>query len=89
MRSSVRISIGILIALNLSIIGSLGLTADGQAEDAEPEMVPEPEVHVTHEYNVSGDVDGTPTDAFFVNERWSIDVTHGFPNMTELQCPMV
>ena len=53
------------------------MTADGQAEDAEPEMVPEPEVHVTHEYNVSGDVDGTPTDAFFVNEKWTLDVTHG------------
>jgi len=68
MRSSVRISIGILIALNLSFIGSLGLTADCQAEDTGPEVVPELLVHETHEYNVSGEVDGTPTDEFFVNE---------------------
>jgi len=77
MRNSVRISIGVLIAVNLSIIGSLGSTADCQADDTEPEMVPEPWVHETHEYNVSGEVDGTPTDAFFVNERWSIEVRHG------------
>jgi hypothetical protein len=77
MRSSVRISIGIFTAVNLSIIGSLGLTGYCQAEDTEPEMVPEPWVHETHEYNVSGEVDGTPTDAFFVNEKWMIDVTHG------------
>jgi len=63
--------------VNLSIIGSLGSTADCQADDTEPEMVPEPWVHETHEYNVSGEVDGTPTDAFFVNERWSIEVRHG------------
>ena len=77
MRNSVRISIGIFIALNLSFIGSLGLTADCQAEDTEPEMVPEPWVHETHEYNVSGEIDGTPTDEFFVNEKWSIEVRHG------------
>jgi hypothetical protein len=77
MRSSVRICIGIVIAVNLSVIGSFGLTANCQADDTEPEMVPEPTVHETHEYNVSGDVDGTPTDEFFVNERWSIDVSSG------------
>ncbi len=77
MRSAVRISIGVFVAVILSIVGSLNLIAYGQAEDTEPEMVPEPWVHETHEYNVSGDVDGTPTDAFFVNERWSIDVSHG------------
>jgi hypothetical protein len=77
MRSAVRISIGVFIALNLSIIGSSVLTINGQADDTVPELVPEPWVHETHEYNVSGDVNGTPTDAFFVNERWMIDVTHG------------
>jgi len=77
MRSAVRISIGVFIALNLSVIGSSVLTINGQADDTVPELVPEPWVHETHEYNVSGDVDGTPTDAFFVNERWSIDVSHG------------
>ncbi|MBE0517958.1 MAG: hypothetical protein IH630_01875, partial [Thermoplasmata archaeon] len=79
MRSSVRISIGIFIAVNLSIIGSFNFIAYCQADDAEPEieLVPEPWVHETHEYNVSGEVDGTPTDEFFVNEKWSIEVRHG------------
>ncbi|MCU0860634.1 MAG: hypothetical protein MUE55_08645, partial [Thermoplasmata archaeon] len=77
MRSSVWISVAVFAALNLSVIGGSALTMSAQAEDTVPELVPEPWVHETHEYNVSGDVDGTPTDAFFVNERWSIDVTHG------------
>ena len=79
MRNSVRTSVGIFIAVNLSIIGSFNLIAFCQAEDTEPviDLVPEPWVHETHEYNVSGDVDGTPTDEFFVNEKWSIEVRHG------------
>lgn len=77
MRSSVRILIGIFVAANLSIIGSSFLTASCQAEDTEPEMVPEPWVHETHEYDQWGDVDGTPTDEYFINEKWSIEVRHG------------
>lgn len=63
--------------MNLSIIGGLGLTVACQAEDTEPESVPEPWVNEAHEYNVPGDVDGTPTDDFSVNEKWAIDVHHG------------
>jgi hypothetical protein len=79
MRRLVRISIGIVMALNLSIIGSLGLTASCQAEDTEPEieLVPEPRIRETHEYDVPGEIDGTPTDEYFVNEQWSIEVRHG------------
>ncbi len=77
MRDLVRIMIGIVIAVNLSIIGSLGLTVNCQADDAETEMVPEPWVNETHEYDVTGEVDGTPTDEYFVNEAWSIEVRHG------------
>ncbi len=73
------ISIGLFVAVNLAIIGGFNFIAYGHAEDTEPEveLVPEPWVHETHEFNVSGEIDGTPTDEFFVNEKWSIEVRHG------------
>ena len=77
MRTRFPISTEILMVAGLLVIGTLGFIPHAQAEESEFELVPEPSVHETHEYNVSGDVDGTPTDAFFVNERWMIDVTHG------------
>ncbi len=55
-----------------------GLSTLAMAEDeADPGLVPEPWIHETHEYDVWGDVDGTPTDEFFINEKWSIEVRHG------------
>ena len=74
---SIRVSIVAFFVASLFIISSSNLVPLVEAEDADLELVPEPRVHETHEYNVSGDIDGTPTDAFFVNERWMIDVTHG------------
>lgn len=65
------------MVVGLLMIGSFSLIPCSQAEDLESEQVPEPWVHETHEYNVSGEVDGTPTDEYFVNEKWSIEVRHG------------
>ncbi len=77
MRIRFPVSTEILMVAGILIIGSLGFIPHAQAEESDLELVPEPSVHVTREYNVSGEVDGTPTDAFFVNEKWAIDVTHG------------
>ena len=77
MHPSIRVPIVAFFVASIFIIGCSNLVPLVEAEDADLELVPEPRVHETHEYNVSGDIDGTPTDAFFVNERWMIDVTHG------------
>ena len=77
MRRGIRASIVAFLAVNLLVIGSFCIIPPSQAQEAEPELVPEPWVHETHEYNVSGEIDGTPTDEFFVNEKWSIEVRHG------------
>jgi len=66
-----------LLTVSLLVLGSSYIIPVSRAEGLEPELVPEPWVHETHEYNVSGEVDGTPTDEFFVNEKWSIEVRHG------------
>jgi hypothetical protein len=63
---------GTMIAA-LSIISPLALAED----ETDAELVPEPWVHETHEYDIWGDVDGTPTDEFFINEKWSVEVRHG------------
>lgn len=72
-----RVSTALALALSLSVPALLGLAVGCEAEDAEPLLVPEPWVHETHEYDVPGDVDGTPTDEYFVNEGWSVEVRHG------------
>jgi len=77
MRRGIRASIVAFLVVNLLVIGSFCIIPPSQAQEAEPELVPEPWVHETHEYNVSGEIDGTPTDEFFVNEKWSIEVRHG------------
>lgn len=71
-----------ILAVTLTIAGFLALGSmapamHAVADESEPELVPEPWVHETHEYDVSGEIDGTPTDEFFVNEKWSIEVRHG------------
>jgi len=77
MRRGIRVSIVAFLAVNLLVIGSLYIVVPSQAQESEPELVPEPWVHETHEYDISGEIDGTPTDEFFVNEKWSIEVRHG------------
>src|SRR4030043_502271 len=77
MRRAVCLSIQALLTVSLLVLGSSYMIPVSRAEELEPELVPEPWVHETHEYNVSGEVDGTPTDEFFVNEKWSIEVEQG------------
>jgi len=77
MRSPSLVSGKIFMIASLLAVGTMNLVPFSQAQELESELVPEPWVHETHEYNVSGEVDGTPTDEFFVNEKWSIEVAHG------------
>lgn len=65
------------ITVGFILLGGLGAAGTSSAGDTTAELVPEPWVHETHEYNVTGEIDGEPTDEFFVNEKWSIEVQHG------------
>lgn len=47
------------------------------AEETDSELVPEPWVHETHDYDFWLDVDGVETHDAFVNEMWSIEIRHG------------
>ena len=77
MRNPPLVSAKILMIAGLLALGALNSITVAQAEESDTELVPEPWVHETHVYNVSGDIDGKPTNEFFVNERWSIEVKHG------------
>lgn len=77
MRSPVIISIETFMIASLLIIGSLSLVPSSMAADPDPELVPEPWVHETHEFNVQGDTDPAHGQGFWANEKWSIEVKHG------------
>lgn len=77
MRNPPLVSVRILVTAGLLVLWALNSISSVQAEESETGPVPEPWVHETHVYNVSGDIDGKPTNEFFVNERWSIEVRHG------------
>ncbi len=70
-----------LIAASLSLsmltFGCPCLTSLALAEETDSELVPEPWVQETHEYDVWLDVDGVETHDAFVNERSTIEIRHG------------
>jgi len=66
-----------LLIASLIVVTMLTSVPVSRAEETGTDSVPEPWVNETHKCNVSGDIDGKPTDEYFVNERWSIEVRHG------------
>lgn len=75
MRTPVQTSIAILMVAILLIAGSLICIPSAQAEGSDPELVPEPWVHETHEFNVQEN--GPNMENVITHEKWSIEVRHG------------
>lgn len=77
MRSSAQKPAIIITVVGLLIVGSLNLIPFAQADGSSPEKIPEPWVLETHKYNLWGDINGVPTHDLYINEEWSIAVSHG------------
>ncbi len=75
MRAAVHTSISALIVAGLLITGGLLFIPSANADEPALELVPEPWVHETHEYDVPGD--DKNTNGMMINEKWSIEVRHG------------
>jgi len=77
MRSSAQKSAIIFTVVGLLIIGSMNFIPSSQAAESGSDIVPEPWVHETHEFNVQGDTDPAHGQGFWAKEKWSIEVKHG------------
>ncbi len=75
MSRPVQTSIAILLVASLLITGGLSCISSSRAEGSNSELVPEPWVHETHEFNVP--IDTSVPDSGVCNEKWSIEVRHG------------
>jgi len=76
-RNSIQKSIAIFAVAGLLIIGSLNLVPFASADESTAEKIPAPRVDEAHKYNVWGEVNGVLTHDLYINEEWSIAVTHG------------
>lgn len=74
MRATTATLIAAFLSLSMLTFSCPSLTSLAQAGS---ELVPEPWVHETLEYDVWMDVDGVETHDAFVNERWTIEIRHG------------
>jgi len=74
MRHPVRVSTVAFVIAGILTIVSLNMVPASEAQEADPELVPEPTVTEAHEYNVT---EGGGDFVREISEKWRIGIDHG------------